>query len=90
MNELVKIVNVNYDFYEYLHLQTDTKKLEIPEILLRGQQIDLFFLVEYLVSYYTHTFQAIYHNRKRKDLEQSNEHKKGLIRNRDFVSKLRV
>ena len=45
MNEFVKIVNVNYDFYEYLHLQTDTNKLDIPEMLLRGQQIDLFFLV---------------------------------------------
>ena len=48
MNELVKIVNVNYEFYEYLHLQTDTNKLDIPEILLRKQQIELFFLVEYL------------------------------------------
>ena len=25
-----------------------------------GQRFDLYFLVEYLVSYYTHTFQSIY------------------------------
>ena len=52
--------NINSDFYEYLHIQTDNNKLDIPEILLRRQHFDLYFLAEYLVSYCTHTFQAIY------------------------------
>ena len=40
-----RLKNVNSNFYEYLRVQTDNNKLHIPEILLRGQLIDLFFVV---------------------------------------------
>ena len=78
-----QLKNINSDFYEYLYIQTDNNKLDIPEILLRT--ISLLNILSPIIPI---LFEPFIHNRTKQ--EQSNEHKKALRRKGNIVSKIQV